>query len=497
MRRALRQIKKLAILCHRWMGVSFCLLFAWWFVSGIFMMYWDYPSVGAEDRLHHAPLLDASRVVLSPEQAYARLGKRPEPATIRLATFDGRPVYRFRAGRDQSTVFADNGEELVEFPPEMNLRTASAWTGQPAGAARVETLTEPDQWTLEGNFRNIAPVEKYSWPDGEHVYISGNTGEVVQYTTRSSRLLAYLGPIPHWLYFTSLRKNGPLWSKIVIWCSGIATVAALMGLIVGIMMYSPSKRTSIPYTGPKRLHMIFGLFFGIVACTWAFSGMLSMDPFPLNAPANSGGAARRIPGALRGGRFQMASYAAKPPQAALAQLAPDFRVKELEFTSFAGRPVYLAAAAPDQTRIIPIDGQPAKEFDPARILDLVTKAVQPVAVAESGLLTKYDAYYLDKNHQRPLPVLYVQLKDESNSRYYIDPKTAKVVGSHSSSTEAWVTRWLYHGLHSMNFPWLYNHRPAWDVVVLTLMLGGTTLCVTSVMIGFQLLRRKLSFRRAM
>jgi hypothetical protein len=327
---------------------------------------------------------------------------------------------------------------------------------------------------------------------------------VVQYTTSSSQLCADLGAIPHWLYFTPLRKNGPLWSKIVIWCSGIATVAALMGLIVGISMYSPSKRVSVPYTGQKRLHMIFGLFFGIVACTWAFSGMLSMDPFPISNGANSGpGAVRgkaaggaRIPGALRGGRFQMASYAAKSPREALAQVAPDFGVKELEFTSFAGQPVYLATAAAGHTRIIPVRGQPVAEFDQARILDVVTKAVQPVAVAESGLLTQYDKYYLDKNHQRPLPVLYVQLKDETNSRYYIDPKTAKVVGSHTSTKQAWITRWLYHGLHSMNFPWLYNHRPAWDVAVLALMLGGTYLCVTSVIIGFQLLRRKLSFRRA-
>jgi len=112
-------------------------------------------------------------------------------------------------------------------------------------------------------------------------------------------------------------------------------------------------------------------------------------------------------------------------------------------------------------------------------------------------MTQYDAYYLDKNHQRPLPVLYVQLKDDAHSRLYIDPRTARVAGSYSSTKQAFVTRWLYHGLHSVNFPLLYNHRPAWDVVVLTLMLGGTGLCVTSVMIGFQLLRRKFSFRRAL
>jgi hypothetical protein len=488
------------------MGVAFCLLFAWWFISGMFMMYWDYPSVGAEDRLERASPLDASQIQLSPQQAFARLGMDQDPSSIRLTTFDNRPVYRFRAGRGQSTVYADSGEVLSEFPPELNLRTAAAWTGQPAGASRVEILTEPDQWTLEGSFRNIKPVAKYSWPDGEHVYIAQNTGEVVQYTTTSSRLFAYLGAIPHWLYFTPLRKNGPLWSKIVIWCSGIATVAALMGLIVGISMYSPSKRyrlqgsaTSVPYTGQKRLHMIFGLFFGIVACTWTFSGMLSMDPFPIGGQDTAGrgkGGAARIPGALRGGRFQMASYAAKSPRDALVQLAPDFGVKELELTSFAGQPVYLATAGPGKTRIVPVQGEPVPEFDRARIIDVVAKAVQPVALAASGVMTQYDAYYLDKNRQRPLPVVYIQLKDELNSRVYIDPKTAKVVGSHSSTTEAWVTRWLYHGLHSVNFPWLYNHRPAWDVVVLTLMLGGTTLCVTSVIIGFQLLRRKLSFRRA-
>ena len=64
-------VKKTAILCHRWMGVAFCLLFAWWFVSGIFMMYWDYPSVSAADRLEHAPILDAAQVKLTPAEAYA------------------------------------------------------------------------------------------------------------------------------------------------------------------------------------------------------------------------------------------------------------------------------------------------------------------------------------------------------------------------------------------------------------------------------------------
>ena len=480
-------VKKTAILCHRWMGVIFCLLFAWWFVSGIFMMYWDYPSVSAADRLERAPILDAARVKFSPAEAYATLDSDQAPGSTRLAAFDGRPAYFFRIGRGEAIVYADTGGQQDVFPLDLNLRTAAAWTSQPASAAKVEEVTEPDQWTLDGGLRNLLPLTKYSWPNGDQVYVSENTGEVVQFTTRSSRLFAYLGPIPHWLYYTPLRKNGPLWSKVVIWSSGIATVAALMGLIAGLMMFSPSRRISIPYTGQKRLHHILGLFFGIVACTWAFSGMLSMEPFPLSSGRPQGG--RSLAAALRGKRPQLSQYS-KPPQEVFAQLGPAFQVKELELSSFASDPMYIATGARGETRVIRMHGEPIASFDPKRILNVVN------SVAEARLITQYDAYYLDRTGQRPLPVLFVQLNDETHTRYYIDPKTAQLVGSYRSSTESWVNRWLYHGLHSINFPWLYNYRPAWDIVVLTLMLGGTSLCVTSVIIGFQLVRRKLFLRRA-
>lgn len=483
--------KKTAILCHRWMGVAFCLLFAWWFVSGIFMMYWDYPAVSAEDRLARAPVLDPSKVKLSAAGAWARMDSDQAPGSIRLASFDGRPAYYFRTGRSEAIIYADSGEQQDVFPPELNLRTAAAWTRQPAIAARVEEVTRPDQWTLEGGLRDLLPLSKYSWPNGDQVYVSESTGEVVQFTTRSSRLFAHLGPIPHWLYYTPLRQNGPLWSKVVIWSSGIATIAALMGLIAGLTMYSPSRRISIPYSGPKRLHHILGLFFGIVACTWAFSGMLSMEPFPLSSGRPQGG--RSLAAALRGKRPQLSEYAAKPPQEALAQLGPAFQVKELELSSFASEPVYLATGARGEKRVIRMRGEPLQSFDRKRILNVV---ISTANVAETRLITQYDEYYLDRTGQRPLPVLFVRLNDETNSRYYIDPKTARVVGSYRSSAQSWVNRWLYHGLHSINFPWLYNYRPAWDIVVLTLMLGGTSLCVTSVIIGFQLVRRKLFQRRA-
>ncbi len=257
------------------MGVAFCLLFTWWFVSGAFIMYFDFPSVRDADRRAHAQALDASRIRLSPEQAYKTLGFDFPPDQVHLTMFDGRPAYSF--GVEQSLVYADDGTSQKDFPPEMNLRTAAAWTGLPASQAQVRELREPDQWTVGDGLIEQLPLFQYSWPDGQQVYVSPLSGQVAQYTTRASRLGAYLGPVAHWLYFTPLRKNAALWTKIVIWSSGVGTLMALSGLLVGVLVYSPSKRfryegqpTSIPYSGYEAsahdLRIIFrnrGVYVGV------------------------------------------------------------------------------------------------------------------------------------------------------------------------------------------------------------------------------------------
>jgi hypothetical protein len=106
------------------------------------------------------------------------------------------------------------------------------------------------------------------------------------------------------------------------------------------------------------------------------------------------------------------------------------------------------------------------------------------------LLNQYDRYYLDRTRQLPLPVILAEGTTGLHTRYYIDPKTARIVRTYNSSN--WVNRWLYNGLHSLNFPWLYNYRPLWDIVVITLMLGGTALCVTSLILAWRVLGRKLA-----
>lgn len=486
-------MKRFLIIVHRWLGVVLCLLFLIWFPSGIGMMYWTFPGVTAADRLERSPALDPSAVRLSPAEAWATLDLPYEPGRIRLTTFDGRPVYRFSEGRSDLIVYADTGEEQTEVSDLMVRRIAAAWTGQPAAEARAERVRDVDQWTVAQNLRPLQPVWKFSWPNGEQVYVSQSTGEVIQYTTTASRIGAYVGPIPHWLYFTPLRKHGPEWSRLVIWSSAVGTVAAILGLVVGAWMYSPSRRyrydgapSRIPYRGQKRWHMVLGLIFGIATATWAFSGMLSMDPFP----RGTGGRLQRgtnrptVPDALRG-RLQFASFGAKHPAEALWQLGA-VPVKELEFTTFAGEPIYMARLDGGDTRIVPMSGDPRHEIDRQRIIDVIAAAAP---AAETRLLTEYDRYYLDRRGERPLPVILAELNDAQGTRYYVDPKTARVVASYDSSR--WVSRWLYNGLHSLNFPWLYKYRPLWDIVVIGFMLGGTALSVTSLVLAWRALGRKL------
>ena len=60
-----------------------------------------------------------------------------------------------------------------------------------------------------------------------------------------------------------------------------------------------------------------------------------------------------------------------------------------------------------------------------------------------------------------------------------------------------MSRWLYHGLHSLDFPWLYNYRPLWDIVVITFMVGGTALCVTSLILAWRVIGRLLGILPAL
>ena len=151
---------------------------------------------------------------------------------------------------------------------------------------------------------------------------------------------------------------------------------------------------------------------------WAPAGGSARD----KTKGRDAGEAASVPGALRG-RFPLGAFDAKLPSQAVAEMASR-RVKELELMSLGGEPFYLATVGSRETRIVPVTGEVMVEFPRDRIIEIVRKTIGSTNLAELRVMDEYDSYYLDRHHEKPLPVIVAELNDAAKTRYYIDPKTA-------------------------------------------------------------------------
>jgi hypothetical protein len=85
----------------------------------------------------------------------------------------------------------------------------------------------------------------------------------------------------------------------------------------------------------------------------------------------------------------------------------------------------------------------------------------------------------------------VKFDDPTATWLYIYPLRGALLARFDRSAR--FGRWIYHGLHSLDFPFLWPHRPWWDFVVMLLCVGGLTVSLTGVVIGYQRLRGYVGF----
>jgi hypothetical protein len=461
------------ILGHRYLGIAIGVLFVIWFASGVAMIYVrGMPVLSADERLKRLVPLALNRALLSPADAAKRSGSGIfEPPQLFMIL--DRPVYRF-AGAETLTVFADTGERVPPADRDTALRIAAGFLSQPpARLDPQERLTIADQWTL--GQRRMMPLWKFGVVDNEgtEVYVSEPLNEVVMLTTHRSRLLAWLGPIPHWLYFAPLRRQDSVWRQVVLWASGAGCVLAVLGLAIGV------RQWRAPYTGWLRWHQITGLVFGACALTWVFSGWLSMEPAAWAAadPALIGSIARQLSGS--------STVLPSTVPSTLRSTSTSDPVKEVEWTQILGVEYW---AIRTDSRLTLVDVRTMEERKEAFPIDAIVSSVESsrrAAVVSSRLLTEPDAYYYQRD--AVLPVLRIVLDDAAQSWVHVDPKTARIVALVNRRDR--VERWLYHGLHSLDFPFWYRRRPLWDGGVIVLCAGGLVLSVLGVMLGARRVRR--------
>lgn len=502
----MKLLRRWLILTHRYLGIPLSALFVVWFASGIVMMYvGEMPGLTPELRLQRLADLDLSEVRLTPGDAASRSGVVWGGVRATLVMVLGRPAYRL----DDATVFADTGTVLEEVGPARARDVVRQFTGVPEETIRyVTTLMQPDQWTLAN--RRGFPLHKFRLDDdlGSELYVSSRSADVTVLTTRRSRALAWLGAIPHWLYFATLRLDQSLWSSVVVWASTLGCIVVVVGLLLGIVQFrwrqsreelrsGSGLSALVPYAGWMWWHCVTGVVVGLFTLTWVFSGLLSMEPY---AWTNARGL--ELPrDTLTGGPLDLSKFPAIDSPA-WSRLTAGHAIKELDFVRIQGDPYYVVRMAPDVVdsgRLLvaadTLTVRPA--FSVASLIERLRAAASGVPILESELLTEYDAYYYSRDDQNPLPVLRVKFADPANTWFYVDPEMGRVLGSvHRLSR---VERWLFNGLHSLDFSFWYSRRPLWDIGMIGLSLGGLASSVIGLWVGLGRVRRafgRMAFRKS-
>ena len=112
------------------------------------------------------------------------------------------------------------------------------------------------------------------------------------------------------------------------------------------------------------------------------------------------------------------------------------------------------------------------------------------SIIQTSVLNEFDHYYYSHHgSDRPLPVYKMELDDKEKTWVYINAHTGEWIFSKTSKQR--VQRWLYNGLHSLDFLFLIERRPLWDLTVITLCLLGAVMAFSSIMVAFKRLQTKL------
>ena len=104
-------------------------------------------------------------------------------------------------------------------------------------------------------------------------------------------------------------------------------------------------------------------------------------------------------------------------------------------------------------------------------------------------MPEYDSYYYSRGRERPLPVLRVKFDDPADTWFYVDPRTSRLLAGMPRLHR--LERWLFNGLHSLDFAFWYDRRPLWDVGVIALSLGGLASTGIGLWVGLGRVRRAL------
>lgn len=482
-RRTVKTAKRWLYLFHRWLGVATCVLCVMWFLSGLVMLYVPFPNWSDQERIAALPTVDTARVNVTPDVALAKAGTNIYPTAFRLEMLGGTPVYRIVAGGKHVVISAETGDEIGSVSAEdAALHLFKVFPG--VSHRLVETL-DHDQWTVTRRYDAHRPLYRFAIDDGRGtiVYVSSQTGEIVQNVTRPERFWNWLGAIPHWIYFTPIRRDQQLWRQSVMWLSGPLVIGAITGLWIGILrlrVRQPYKGGRVtPYRGWMKWHHIGGLVGGIFLTTWIFSGWLSVNPFQMFARTQVT-------------QEQRTDYAGWTPVStsgvtsealnAVGRLQPT----DISFSWVGGQP-FMIARNHNTVALAEAKTGATTRIENEFLLEAARHVRPENQIVETEVLTHEDVYWYSHHRQRPLPVIRAVFDDPAATWVFLDPATGAIAGL--SDTSGRTYRWLFNFFHDYDLPILLRNQPARDIIVWLLSIAGMVISVSGIVIGWRTLKR--------
>jgi hypothetical protein len=141
------------------------------------------------------------------------------------------------------------------------------------------------------------------------------------------------------------------------------------------------------------------------------------------------------------------------------------------------------------------DPETFTRFGDEAMMEAAHRAMPGVPVLDATWLDEFDDYYYSTVYSfdsglvktaKTLPVLRVKFDDPASTWLYMTPSHGQIVKAEILDRR---NRWGYYGLHGLDFAFLYNNRPLWDIVTLTLLLGVTLIGVTTLVPSYRRLKR--------
>ena len=164
----------------------------------------------------------------------------------------------------------------------------------------------------------------------------------------------------------------------------------------------------------------------------------------------------------------------------------DESVREVNWLYLGGEPYSVSTIA---------SGARLPDFGPDRPKDIAARisGAAPLLLPNAELtslelLESHDDYYYSRHFmQQPLPAYRARFDDAEATWYHIDANTGEIVNR--LTRRGRLERWLFNGLHSLDFQFLRDSRPLWDLTVILLSLAGLGFSITSIVIGWRRLVR--------